>query len=182
MSAEDHLAEHPSRANPFTGDDVLSTLRDKSWLTADPSPEHIAFCERASSLLGHFAIDRAGLQQLLCLVFHYDAAESLKSREAHAVLARYAARDVIRDLALTLLDPAPFTSGRFKEVVAHLKEKLELRGRDLFHPIRLALAGRAGEGELDRVILLVDEAAALSFAVPIKSIRDRILEFCSVLD
>jgi glutamyl-tRNA synthetase/nondiscriminating glutamyl-tRNA synthetase len=76
----------------------------------------------------------------------------------------------------------PFSSDRFKEVVSELKEKLELRGRDLFHPLRLSLAGRPGEGELDRVILLVDEAAALPFAVPIKSIRARILEFCSALD
>jgi len=59
---------------------------------------------------------------------------------------------------------------------------MELRGRALFHPIRLALAGRAGEGELDRVILLLDEAASLSFAVPVKTARERILEFCSSLD
>jgi hypothetical protein len=52
----------------------------------------------------------------------------------------------------------------------------------LFHPIRLALAGRAGEGELDRVILLLDEAAALPCSVPVKSARTRILEFCSALD
>jgi nondiscriminating glutamyl-tRNA synthetase len=114
-------------------------------------------------------------------VFTYDAAEILQTPEAHAVLARYAARDVVRHLALMLLEDKPFTSDRFKEVVAGLKEKLELRGRDLFHPIRLTLAGRAGEGELDRVILLVDEAAALSFAVPLKSVRARILEFCSAL-
>jgi nondiscriminating glutamyl-tRNA synthetase len=102
--------------------------------------------------------------------------------DSHAVLARHAARDVIRKLALLLLDPAPFTSDRFKEVVTSLKVGLHVRGRDLFHPIRLALAGRAGEGELDRVILLLDDAAALSFAVAVKSTRKRILEFCSALD
>jgi len=52
-------------------------------------------------------------------------------------------------------------SERFSEIITRLKEGLDLRGRELFHPIRLALAGRAGEGELDRVILLLDEAAAL---------------------
>ena len=46
----------------------------------------------------------------------------------------------------------------------------------------LALAGRAGEGELDRVILLLDEAAGLSFTVPVKSVRVRIVEFCAGLD
>src|SRR5713226_7006179 len=38
------------------------------------------------------------------------------------------------------------------------------------------------EGGLDRVILLLDEAAALPFAVPVKSVRTRILEFCAALD
>jgi len=182
MSPDDHIAEHGTHVNPFTRDDVLEILREQSWLTADRSPEHLAFAERAASLLGHFALDRAGLEQLLRLVFTYDAAHSLRTPEAHAVLARYAARDVIRELALFLLDPTPFNSDRFKEVVTLLKERLDIRGRDLFHPIRLVLTGRSGEGELDRVILLVDEAAPLPFDVPLKSIRTRILEFCSLLD
>ncbi len=94
----------------------------------------------------------------------------------------YAARGVLRQLALLLLDGAALTSERFKEIVTALKDGMELRGRELFHPIRLALAGRAGEGELDRVLLLLDEAAALSFTVRVKSARERIIEFCSTLE
>src|SRR5260370_902485 len=92
------------------------------------------------------------------------------------------ARHAARQVALLLLDGGALTSERFKEIVTALKDGMELRGRELFHPIRLALAGRAGEGELDRVILLLDEAAELSFAAPVKSARARILEFCTVLD
>ena len=176
------MAERPARENPYTVDDVLAIVREQKWLVSEPSVEHRAFCEHAASLLGHFVTDRTGLVELLRLVFSYDALRILQSTEAHTVLSRYAARDVIRLLALFLLELVPFTSDRFKEAVTLLKEKLELRGRDLFHPIRLALAGRSGEGELDRVILLVDEAAVLEFAVPVKSIRARMLEFCSALD
>jgi hypothetical protein len=179
---DEHIAEHPARENPYTADDVLAILREQNWLAGDPMSEHLIFCEHAAMLLGHFAADRVGLVELLRLVFAYDAAQILQTPEAHTVLARYAARDVVRHLALMLLEDKAFTSDRFKEVVAGLKEELELRGRDLFLPIRLTLAGRAGEGELDRVILLIDEAATLPFAVPIKSVRVRILEFCSALD
>jgi glutamyl/glutaminyl-tRNA synthetase len=182
MLTPHHIQPHAVRENLFRADDILAILREQQWLSAEPSPEQRAFCERAATLLGHFVEDRTGLEKLLRLVFTYDAAEILRSTEAHAVLARYAAREVVRHLTLLLLEPEPFTSDRFKEVVTHLKETLEVRGRDLFHPIRLALAGRAGEGELDRVILLVDEAAALSFAVPVKTVRARILEFCAALD
>jgi hypothetical protein len=48
--------------------------------------------------------------------------------------------------------------------------------------LRLALVGRAGEGQLDRVILLVDAAANAGFAANVKTVRERVIEFCSALD
>lgn len=182
MSSPEHIQPHPSRENLFGAKDVVEILNRHAWLSSEATPEHSAFCGRAAALLGLHATDAHGLEELLGLIFHYDAAQILRTVEAHTVLTRYGARDVIRELALFLLDPTPFNSDRFKEVVTLLKEKLELRGRDLFHPLRLALAGCAGEGELDRVILLLDEAAALPFDNPVKSTRTRILEFCAALD
>lgn len=182
MTSPDHLAASLEAANPFTSADVLAILRERGWLTAEPTPEVEAWCGHAAAILGGHAADRAALGDLLALVFHYDAQEIISRVESHEVLARYAARDVVRQAALFLLDGAPLNSERFKELVTKLKEGLELRGRGLFHPIRLSLAGRGGEGELDRVILLLDEAAVLPFAVLVKSARARILEFCSALD
>jgi len=169
-------------ANPFTTDDVIAILRERGWLEAEPLAEQRNWCERAASMLGGHVAERAALAELLGLIFHYDAREIISKVESHVVLSRYAARGVLRQVALLLLDGVALTSERFKEIVTALKDRMELRGRELFHPIRLALAGRAGEGELDRVILLLDEAAALSFAVPVKPARARIIEFCSALD
>jgi len=182
MLPPEHSDALVAAANPFIAADVLAILRERGWLAAEPSPEQHAWCERAASMLGGHAADRAALADLLDLVFQYDAREIISRVESHVVLSRYAARDVLRQVALLLLDEAPLTSERFKEIVTTLKDGMELRGRELFHPIRLALAGRAGEGELDRVILLLDEAAARSFAMPVKSARERVLEFCSALD
>jgi hypothetical protein len=80
------------------------------------------------------------------------------------------------------LEGGALNSDRFKEIITSLKENLDFRGRELFHPIRLALAGRAGGGELDRVILLLDEAAGAGFEAGVKSARERIVEFCAALD
>ena len=168
--------------NRFTAKDVANTLRERGWLTAQPAPEHLAWCARSAVILGGHVADSKALADLLSLIFHYDPHEILQRVEAHVVLSRFAARDVVRQLALLLLDGAPLTADRFKEVIDALKQNLGVRGRELFHPIRLALTGRAGEGELDRVILLLDEAAALPFAAPVKSARERILEFCAALD
>ncbi len=182
MLPADHSEAPIAAANPFTAADVVAILRERGWVAGEPSLEQHAWCERAAAMLGGHATDRAALADLLGLVFHYEAREIISRIESHVVLSRYAARDVLRQVALLLLDGAPLTSERFKEIVTALKDGMELRGRELFHPIRLALAGRAGEGELDRVILLLDEAAELSFAVSVKSARARIVEFCSALD
>src|SRR5947199_8388491 len=149
--------------NPFIGADVARIIRERAWATAELSHEQTAWCEHAAASLGPQAVDGNALAELLSLVFHYEAAEILERVENHAVLARYAARDVVRRLALLLLAGGALDSDRFKEIVTSLKEELGIRGRELFHPVRLALAGRAGEGELDRVILLLDEAAGARF-------------------
>ena len=182
MNSADHAHAEEPVANLFTGDDVLAILLERHWLAGETSPEQIAWCEHAAALLGHYFQDSAGLAGLLQLVFEYDAELILKHVDAHAILARHSARDVIRHLALLLLEGPSLDSDRFKQIVASLKDVLQFRSRDLFHPIRLALTGRTGEGELDRVILLLDEAAALPFAVPVKSARARILEFGAALD
>lgn len=166
----------------FGAVDVLEILRARNWLFEEPSAEQSAWSERAAALLGVKSADRAALLDLLSLIFQYDAHEILATMDAHVVMSRYAARDVIRKLADLLLDPAPLGTDRFNEIVDTLKSQLDIRGRELFHPLRLALAGRSGEGELDRVILLLEGAAAANFPVAVKSARTRIIEFCSALD
>jgi nondiscriminating glutamyl-tRNA synthetase len=168
--------------NPFTSADIESILAERGWLPAAISPQQRAWSEHAAALLGPQAADRAALADLLGLIFHYNAGEVMRNVESHAVMSRYAAREVIRRLAPPLLDGSPLTTERFQEVVMRLKDEMGIRGRELFHPLRLALTGRAGEGQLDRVILLIDEAAAAVFATPVKAARQRILEFCSALD
>ncbi len=182
MTSPDRLITPVEAVNPFTAADVLSIVRERAWLLAESTPEVDAWCSRAAALLGAHAADRAALEELLALVFHYDARQILARVETHEVLARYAARDVLRYLALLLLDGAPLNSERFKEIFAALKEQLKLPGRQMLYPMRLALVGRPGDGSLDRVILLLDEATALPFSVPVKSARARILEFCAALD
>ena len=176
------LSQENRRANLFSAGDVVAILKENNWLTANPDEKQMAWCVRTAAILGPQARDRSALADLLRLVFEYDSHGILQTTEAHVVMSRYAARDVLRQLALLLLEGSPLTHERFNEIITHLKEGLDIRGRELFHPLRLALAGRSGEGELDRVILLLEEAAAAGFSVPIKTARERILEFCSVFE
>jgi hypothetical protein len=195
MSPESHEAHAAATqsvplANAFSARDVEEILRERGWLTPwlreSATEPHIvqlaAWIEHAAALLGPHASDRNAFADLLSLVFQYDAAASLATPEAQDVMARAGSREVIRELANLVLDGAAMDSEQFKAIVEALKSATRYRSRELFHPIRLALAGRAGEGELDRVILLLDSAAAVPFVAPVKGTRQRMLEFCAALE
>jgi len=104
--------------NPFTGGDVAGILVER------------AACGRAitsttrlvASMLRLFwaaGADRNTLAGLLGLVFHYDAREILEQVENHAVLSRYAARDVVRQLALLLLEERRWIPSDSKRLLPH---------------------------------------------------------------
>ena len=192
----DAPSETPPAVAPFIGADVAAILRERGWLEAshDISADAAVakWCARAADLLAPHSADCAALVESLALVFAYDAQALAGDPANQAVLAREGARDVIRELANRVLpDPLPadpptatreLDSDRLKEIIDGMKAALPYRGRELFFPIRLALAGRVGDGELDRVILLLDPAAVLDFAVPVKGSRQRMLEFCAAFD
>jgi hypothetical protein len=173
-------------ANSFNGADLSAILRERGWLDSanevEANPALQAWLARAAELLGPHAAGRAKLAELLALIFDYDAAAILQDAANQAVFAREGARDVIRELANRVLDGGDVDSDRLKEIVEGMKTAIPYSSRAMFHPIRVALAGRAGDGELDRVILLLDAAAKLSFATPVKGTRQRMLEFCAALD
>jgi hypothetical protein len=186
MSPHTPVEAAPSTVNLFACRDVAAILHERAWLEplrdADTDALLASWCTPAADLLGLHAADRAALAGLLSLVFSYDAHALLREATNQTVLAREGAREVVRELANRVLDGGDVDSDRFKEIIDGMKAALPHRGRSLFFPIRLALAGRVGEGELDRVILLLDAAATVGFAVPVKGTRHRMLEFCAALD
>jgi hypothetical protein len=186
MTSEPSAESSAAVENVVTGAEVAAILRERGSL--DLSREIMAdaalarWCDRAGDLLGPHAADRAALVDLLALVFAYDAQALVRDPANQAVLARVGARHVIREVANRLLDGGELDSDRFKEIIDGVKAVLPHRGRELFYPIRLALAGRAGDGELDRVILLLDAAAKIDFSAPVKGARQRMVEFCAAFD
>lgn len=184
MSAASPISPSEPRENRFTSAEVEAILREQGWLGVDGerSDALAAWITRAAALLGPHAADRAALAELLGLAFHYDAASILRNPASHAVFGRDGSREVIRELALGVLSGAAVDSDRFKMIVDAIKEKTPYSGRELFHPLRLALAGRAGGGELDRVVLLLDSAMVTPGLAPVKGTRQRMLEFCAALE
>jgi hypothetical protein len=184
MNAAIPIKSGEPRENLFSAMDIDEILRERGWLSssARESESLTKWVARAAFLLGPQAADRAALAELLALIFNYDAPAILRTAVSHAVLGRDGARDVIRELALAVLEGPAVDSERFSTIITGIKSRVFFTGRELFYPVRLALAGRAGGGELDRVILLLDDAATAPGLAPVKNVRQRMMEFCAALE
>ena len=112
------------------------------------------------------------------LIFRYDAAAAVNSPENGEVLAAPKSRDVIAAFAWQLeADSSPLTPERFKAIMNEVKAKTGAKGKDLFHPVRIALTGSHSGPEFDKLIPILEEGAQLDLPQPVSSVRQRVEAF-----
>ena len=96
------------------------------------------------------------------------------------------ARPVLAALADELAKSGPLTDKEtFRALAARVREKTGAKGKALFHPIRVALTGRAEGPELDLAVPAIDSGADLppdAGIPPIIGCRERATAFVSVLE
>jgi glutamyl-tRNA synthetase len=148
-----------------------------------PSREMIA--ERKAwfaSLLALFlpAVDH--LDQLpikSAFIFGFDPDAAHADLENAAVLAAPSARSVLGEFAGRVRAHAGLVSPEdFKRWINEVKAATGVKGKELYHPIRIALTGHHSGPDFDRVIPLIEEGAAMGLAIP--NVHDRIHQFLGV--
>ncbi len=83
------------------------------------------------------------------LVFEYDAASFASGEETRHVLEDPAAREVLKAFVSKMLALDGITYEKFREVAKSVQKETGRKGKDLFHPIRVALTGAASGPELE---------------------------------
>jgi glutamyl-tRNA synthetase len=151
----------------------------------DVGPEGLAFL--ASVLpMASSAVDRLDeVPRRLAFLFAFDPARAMAEPEVAAMLEDVGAREVIRTLAGELSERQGLDREAFRAVAARVRDRTGRKGRDLFHPIRLALTGETAGPELDLAVPAIDRGAALSPASGLASIiscRARAAAFAAKLD
>ena len=174
----------------------------------EADPEHLArlsmpYLERAGYVSGpvrhdgfayvvslvpifNTSIDRLDqVPQRLRQLFEFSPAASLADQTIRAEASEVASNQVIVALAEELqTSPRLLDRQAFRAIADRVKQKTGLKGRSLFHPIRLALTG-AGDGpELDLLVPAMEHGAELDPAagmVPVVGARERAQQFASFL-
>jgi glutamyl-tRNA synthetase len=148
-----------------------------------PSPELIAQRKAwFASLLALFLPYVDYLAQLpvkSAFIFGFDPDAAHTDPENAAILAADSARSVLGEFASRVrTHNGPVTPEIFKSWISDIKAATGVKGKDLFHPIRIALTGAHSSPEFDKIIPLIEDGAAMG--LPIPTVRDRIEQFLGV--
>jgi len=113
------------------------------------------------------------------LIFEYDARSIASGEQTRHVLEDRASREVLKLFVGELLALEEITYGRFREVARVVEKETGKKGKDLFHPIRVALTGAASGPELEKLIPIFEEGSKLPLARHVKSCQERLREFAA---
>ncbi len=92
------------------------------------------------------------------------ARESLKEPEAPKVIGAFIEKAESMDLALP---------GAYREAVLAIKAETKIKGRALFHPIRVAITAADSGPDLEKLVPLLAAGSRLSLPVPVLGPADR---------
>ena len=117
-------------------------------------------------------------------IFDYDAARALEDSENAQVFSNPKAGEVVKsfNVLVRILQEGTLEAQNFKSFLESLKESVGVKGKDLFHPVRIALIGSHSGPDFDRLIPLIEEGSKLDLPVHVKSVRERVREFVAALD
>src|SRR5262249_49192932 len=121
----------------------------------------------------------------LSTVFHFDAARALADARVRDEMTSEPARQVVRALADALAGAPRLGPETFRQIPHQGKASTGQKGRQLFHPIRVALTGLPEGPELDLVIPAIDRGADLPADSGIPAIvgcRERASALAQALD
>lgn len=154
-------------------------LKDEGILPADMTPDLWAWLEKAVGILIEKVDRLSDLSPHFAALFEYSP-EKLDG-EAREILSSDCARKVLFSVheELKTLEKVDFAA--FGILTKKVKEQTGCKGKELFHPLRVALTARTSGLDLDKFIPLVEEGAELSFPAPLKNCRSRVSEILNYL-
>ncbi len=116
-------------------------------------------------------------------LFEFDPAAAIAGEENSPILTNEAAQKVLHEFSARILaTTSPLTAEEFKAVTNEVKLSSGVKGKDLFHPIRILLTGGHSGPEFDKLVPLMESGSALPLPVAIFGVRQRTEHFLAELN
>ncbi|MGC8549079.1 MAG: glutamate--tRNA ligase [Acidobacteriaceae bacterium] len=111
-------------------------------------------------------------------VFDFDPLRARDEEENAALLASENAQKVLSAFAEKVRAHAgPVDAAQFKAWMNDVKAETGVKGKELFHPVRIALTGSHSGPEFDKLVPLFEEGSALALPEHVLSVRERVEMF-----
>lgn len=156
---------------------ALPRLQKKGIVAPNPPPEVVEWIAQLLHAFLKYLQHLDELEQVAEVVFRFHPEQDLKQAELREEIRDRGTREVIRALARELDDLEEETlldQPTFQEVLRRVKERTGRKGRNLFHPIRLAITNRASGLELNQVVPLLESGSRLPLLKPVQGVRERV--------
>ncbi len=158
---------------------------EESGVPMSPDARGLQFLASAMPMASA-SVDRLSqVPARLAFLFGYDAEAALRDRRTVEEMRGASARAVVHALAEELTTAPRLDREKFREVANRVKGRTGQKGKALFHPIRVALTGRAEGPELDLAVPAIDRGAELPPGAGVPLIlgnRERADRFARALD
>ncbi len=150
-------------------------------LPQNPDVPTRAWFSKVIALLAPSVDKLEQLPERAALIFHYDPAAAVNSPDNAEVMAAPNTTDVLAAFVQQAqADSAPMTPERFKAIMNEVKAKSGAKGKDLFHPVRIALTGSHSGPEFDKLIPILEEGSKLNLPQHVMSVGERLTAFGEV--
>ena len=132
------------------------------------------------------SVDRLDqLSDRASLIFTYDPVVALAAPDNAEVLGWPNTKAVIIGFTTKILEDesaktAQLMPTRFKEIVNEVKAETGVKGKELFHPIRLVVTGSHSGPEFDKLIPILEEGSRLDLPKHVLSVCERVEAFAKV--
>ncbi len=172
-------------ADPTRIADLSVPFFEQAGIRVTPNEAGRAFLASTMSMVTA-SVDRLDqVPSRLSFLFDYDAAATLSVPAVLGEMREAGAQAVVAALAAELASAPRLDRERFRAVANQVKARTGLKGRALFHPIRVALTGRAEGPELDLAVPAIERGAELAPGTTEPSItgsRERAAAFAHTLE
>lgn len=173
------LNRHYLKRSPVerTAQLALPFFQHAGLVPEEPSVEVSQWFLRLLALLTPYVNKLDELPDKAALVFRFDPSAALAAPGNAETLAEAKAAAVIQAFAARLQSDSAVTLERFKAIMDEIKEEIGAKGKELFHPVRVAMIGSHSGPEFDKLIPLLEEGSKLPLPVRVRSVGERVAEF-----
>jgi glutamyl-tRNA synthetase len=152
---------------------AVEQLRRAGLLGAPEPPEAWSWAARLALLYAERLPRMADLPAEAAFLFDFSADRSLADPHVRETLSDPRARRVVEALSARL-GSEPLTAPRFQAIAEEVRRETGARGKELYHPMRVALTGSASGPELVKLLPVIEEGARLPLPRRIAPCAERV--------